>query len=162
MTDAATLPMTLTPGAWPGHRHLQCGRAVAYLAERAGGGGTTAAAVARRAAVILNAPPGAPELERMLGIRLAVHLEHQAVKCRNRACRRRWTCLPEDPYYDATTAANGLCGRCVLAETRLDAAVRVIEPTRVRPPRKPRKPRPAGGQVPAEPDGNAPETPDIS
>jgi hypothetical protein len=125
---------------WGRHQRTQLGRTLAYLRERAEGGSAGTETVKRRAARILAADPpplrpggpGAPELERMLGIPLATALEGQDVKCRD--CRRTWKCLPEDPYYEATTADDGLCAACMLAGTRRDVAVPAIEPTAVTAP----------------------------
>lgn len=112
------------PDDWQGyHSYAQVHRALWHMIERLDS--SDPETLARRTAVILNADPAAPELERMLGIRLAVDLEGQNVKCQG--CRRKWVCLPEDPYYDAVNAASGLCGTCMLAETRTDAAVPVLE-----------------------------------
>lgn len=101
-------------------------RSLTYMWERANGTASELKTVARRAAIILNAEPDAPEMERMLGIRLATQFEGEEVKCRNSGCRLKYVALPEYPYYDATTRANGLCDKCVLEETRMDAAVPVV------------------------------------
>lgn len=111
---------------WAEFMRQQMGRCLWYLIERADASASDVASVARRAAVILNAEPEAPEMERMLGIRLATHLEGQEVRCRNKACGNKYTCLPELPYYDATTTSDGICAACVLTETRTDAAVPVV------------------------------------
>jgi hypothetical protein len=80
--------------------------------------------------VILTAEPDAPECERMLGIRISPEYEGSEVKCRNSSCRRKWTCQPEDPYYDAVSnRASGICVSCMLAESRTDAAVPELEGT---------------------------------
>jgi hypothetical protein len=113
----------------------QVGRTFWYLLERFHGGGCDQTTVALRASVILRATPDAPELERMLGVKPNTTLEGQGVKCR--ACKVKWTAIPENPYYEATTRADGLCLSCVLVETRTDDAVPVLEPTAVRRPRKP-------------------------
>lgn len=120
---------------WEQFKRYQMERAGMYLEERTKAtAAPDLAAVARRAAVILNAEPEAPEVERMLGIRIAVGLEGQEVKCRTATCRRKWICLPEDPYFDAVTLANGqpsrangICVSCMLVETRTDAAVPELE-----------------------------------
>lgn len=109
---------------WAEFMRQQLGRCLWYLIERCDASASDLKAVARRAAVILNAEGDAPEMERQLGIRLAVQFEGQEVKCRS--CRTRYVALPELPYYDATTRANGLCDKCVLTETRTDAAVPIL------------------------------------
>lgn len=138
---------------WGRHKAVQAGRCRAYLAERAGGGSAGTETVIRRAAVILAAAPAAPELERMLGIRIAAHLEGQDVKCR--ACRRTWPCLPEDPCYEAAGPRDGLCAACMLAETRRDVAVPAIEPAAVTAPARPRA-RTARPRARAAADSRAP------
>ena len=114
---------------WGRHKNAQAYRARQYLEQRVDGGGSGTETVLRRAAVILAARPGAPELERMLGIRAALHAEGTDVKCRD--CRKTWTCLPGEPYYEAAGTDDGLCLACMLAETRRDVAVPAIEATAV-------------------------------
>ena len=114
---------------WGRHKGAQVYRARQYLAQRVDGGGSGTETVKRRAAVILAARPGAPELERMLGVREALHAEGTDVKCRD--CRKTWKCLPGEPYYEADGADDGLCLACMLAETRRDVAVPAIEATAV-------------------------------
>jgi hypothetical protein len=120
---------------WGRHKNAQVYRARQYLAQRVDGGGSGTETVFRRAAVILAARPGAPELERMLGIRAALDLEGQDVRCRD--CRKTWQCQPAEPCYEAGPD-GGLCLACMLAETRRDVAVPAIEATAVTGPAKPR------------------------
>lgn len=127
--------------------------AIWYLSERVEGtAAPDLATVARRAAVILNAEPTAPECERWLGVRVATQFEGQEVKCRNPhtevpGSRFRYTAQPEDPYFDATTRVDGICVRCMLLETRTDAAVPVLTGEVV--PDKPAvKPRPVKARTP--------------
>lgn len=54
----------------------------------------------------------------------------QRVTCR--ACKREYTCTPEDDYYNAETATDGVCFSCLLAEGGLDpetTPVQVIDLT---------------------------------
>lgn len=127
-----TVPYYLNPPAdlddqWVDWMRHQLGRALWYLTERVNATATDTSAVCRRAAIILNAEPQAPDLERNLGIRINLAAEGRQVKCRNSACRKKWVAIPEDPYYDGTTAGNGICTACMLKETRTDDAVPVIE-----------------------------------
>lgn len=112
---------------WAEFMRGQMLRALNYMWERSHGSASDLKLVARRAAIILNAEPEAAEMERFDGIRLAVQFEGEEVKCRR--CRTRYVALPEYPYYDATTRANGLCDKCVLQETRMDAAVPIVTGT---------------------------------
>jgi hypothetical protein len=121
------------PG-WMWVRHHRCCR---YIEERLSVA-RDPATVARRAAIILNAEPGAPLLELDDGIRYDPTVEGRPVKCRNTACRRRWVAIPEDPYFDGTTRADGICLACVLLETRTDDATPVLEAVVVTRPRKPK------------------------
>lgn len=142
-------PEQYDDATWAEFLQGQLRLALWYIAERLNAtAAPDLATVARRAAVILNAEPDADECERWLGIRISPEFEGQEVKCRNSSCRRKWTCQPEDPYYDAVgNRATGICVSCMLAETRTDAAVPEIEgtivtPAAVKPPR-PRTPRKA-------------------
>jgi len=147
LAAAAVHRVRFPRSAFGQHERRQLGRCCAYLAERAEGGSAGTGAVIRRAAVILAAPPGAPELERMLGMRAALHLEGGDVRCRD--CRKTWKCLPAEPYYEAASADDGLCLACMLAETRRDVAVPAIEPAGVI---RPRKRKPAAPRRKAQPD----------
>ena len=151
LAAAAGHPVRYRNTRWGRHKRIQAGRCRAYLAERADGGSAGTERVVRRAAVILAASPGAPELERMLGIRAALHAEGTDVKCRD--CRKTWKCLPAEPYYEADGADDGLCLACMLAETRRDVAVPAIEATAVvTGPAKARKAR-AKAAAKADEDG---------
>ena len=154
LAAAAGHPVRYRNTRWGRHKRIQAGRCRAYLAERADGGSAGTERVVRRAAVILAASPGAPEVERMLGIRAALHAEGTDVKCRD--CRKTWKCLPAEPYYEADGADDGLCLACMLAETRRDVAVPAIEATAVvTGPAKARAKRSAKAK--AEADGDEAE-----
>jgi len=54
----------------------------------------------------------------------------QTVTCRT--CKRRYTCTPEDDYYNADSATTGVCHGCLLAASGLNpetTPVRVINLT---------------------------------
>jgi hypothetical protein len=138
----------------PEFRWDQANQTLEYLKERVHGGGIGSPSVSRRAANILNAnrdnahywDPWAggkwvrvtPDFELWHGVRYDSAVEGRQVKCRNAACRRRWKATPEDPYYDGTTRADGICRACVLLETRTDDATPVLEAVVVTRPRKPK------------------------
>lgn len=161
---ASDLIGTLTPEvlAWDpvlGHRYGQIRRTLDYLAARQE---QDPHQLVGRAAVILLAAPAAPEAEQTLGVRLAdpealgADPEAPGIKVKCRRCKRRYVYQPESPYYadgllapadddpfarPPTTAANGLCFGCVLAESRIDDQTAAIEGVVIEaPPEQPALP----------------------
>ena len=115
--DCRMLPLP----AWPGpDRARQVTRALHMIVNRA-----ALPDVIGRAAVVLLAPPGAPELEAVMGARLCPGYEGKGVKCSG--CRRYWRATVEEPYFNATSLANGKCAACTaLTDARPDSAMPVL------------------------------------
>ncbi len=115
--DCRMLPLP----AWPGpDRARQVTRALHMIVNRA-----ALPDVIGRAAVVLLAPPGAPELEAVMGARLCREYEGKSVKCSG--CRRYWRAVVEEPYFNATSLANGKCAACTaLTDARPDSAMPVL------------------------------------
>jgi len=117
---------TVSEREWIGYKLGQVDSALGLLAER-----PSIPDVAGRAAVILMADPWAPELERVFGGRTA-SFEGQMCKCRT--CKRKYVEVPEDPYLNATTRADGVCSPCfLLAESQHPDQVPVLTGKIVKP-----------------------------
>lgn len=107
------------PGETPFDAHAawrlrQMRQALGYLHAHLGDQAAT-----HRAAVILRAEPWHPLARRVFGA-VAATCEGQQVTCS--ACKRTYTCTPEDPYLDGAAPDTGICTTCLFLPAPLPPA----------------------------------------